>query len=233
MLIIPFLNAAFHFSWWYLMVLFFIEVFVYDLFISKKHTIQKIFSNVGHLRYIHEEIGPELRQCIMINNREDLPCVRLQRSWIDGSSKKENNNQRFSSSQDQGTSNCVFIQASLFPSSPSETSVITRPSFPFFVTFLPVSIAINIFDFLIDLLLFYMGELSSFSSKTVTHAGYKDPAEFSLEDIKRNTSDFYQMKYLSEICADQKRTVPFESKQKQKVCLSFGRVPTTRKKGAI
>lgn len=115
MLIIPFLNAALQFHWWYLVILFFLGVLVYDLFISKKHTILRNFPVVGHLRYFLEEIGPELRQYIVANNREELPFNRSQRSWIYASAKKENNYEGFGSDQDQNATNYVFIKPSLFP----------------------------------------------------------------------------------------------------------------------
>ena len=44
----------------------------YDVFINKKHTITHNFPVVGHLRYMLEKVGPELRQYIVANNRE---CV--------------------------------------------------------------------------------------------------------------------------------------------------------------
>lgn len=55
---------------------------------QKKHTIRHNFPVVGHLRYWLESIGPELRQYIVANNREELPFNRQQRAWIYASSKK-------------------------------------------------------------------------------------------------------------------------------------------------
>jgi hypothetical protein len=56
-----------------------------------------------------ETIGPELRQYIVANNREELPFNRRQRSWIYASSKKENNYQGFGTDQNmQEARLCVY-----------------------------------------------------------------------------------------------------------------------------
>ena len=44
--------------------------------LQKKHTIQHNFPVIGHIRYMLETIGPELRQYIVANNREELPFNR-------------------------------------------------------------------------------------------------------------------------------------------------------------
>ena len=72
-------------------VVFIVLVAINDIFLQKKHTIKHNFPVVGHLRYLLEKIGPELRQYIVANNREELPFNRSQRSWVYASSKKENN----------------------------------------------------------------------------------------------------------------------------------------------
>ena len=41
-----------------------------------------------------ERIGPELRQYIVANNREELPFNRSQRSWVYASSKKTKHHRR-------------------------------------------------------------------------------------------------------------------------------------------
>ena len=65
---------------WVLIVLAFIAI--KDIFFNKKHTIQHNFPLVGHIRYMLESIGPELRQYIVANNREELPFNRIERGWI-------------------------------------------------------------------------------------------------------------------------------------------------------
>jgi glutamate synthase domain-containing protein 2 len=83
--------------------------------LQKKHTIKHNFPIVGHLRYLLERIGPEIRQYFIANNREELPFNRRERSWIYASSKKENNYQGFGSDQDFYSTNYHFLKPDMFP----------------------------------------------------------------------------------------------------------------------
>ena len=62
----------------------------YDL-IQRKHAILRNFPVIGHLRYLLEKVGPELRQYIVTGNDEERPFSRDQRRWIYASAKRENN----------------------------------------------------------------------------------------------------------------------------------------------
>lgn len=110
--IIDYLMSA---PWWSYAALFLLVVAVKDIFFNKKHTIKHNFPVVGHLRYLLEKIGPELRQYIVSNNREELPFNRSQRSWIYASSKKQNNYSGFGTDQDQFAPGHVFINPAMFP----------------------------------------------------------------------------------------------------------------------
>ena len=63
---------------------------LYDIS-QTRHAILHNFPVVGHLRYILERFGPELRQYIVTNNDEERPFTRDQRRWVYASSKKQNN----------------------------------------------------------------------------------------------------------------------------------------------
>ncbi len=78
--------------WWVMggCGLFIVIIVIYDL-IQTKHAILRNFPIIGHLRYILEAIGPELRQYIVTNNDEERPFSRDQRRWVYASSKKQNN----------------------------------------------------------------------------------------------------------------------------------------------
>ncbi|MFQ3576608.1 MAG: FMN-binding glutamate synthase family protein [Cytophagales bacterium] len=102
-------------AWWHLVILFLVYVGVKDVFFNKKQTIKHNFPVVGHLRYMLEKIGPELRQYIVANNREELPFNRSERAWVYASSKRENNYQGFGTDQDLFAPGHVFINPSLFP----------------------------------------------------------------------------------------------------------------------
>ena len=62
----------------------------YDL-TQKHHALLRNFPVLGHMRYILETIGPELRQYIITGNDEERPFSRNQRRWIYASSKLQNN----------------------------------------------------------------------------------------------------------------------------------------------
>ena len=53
-------------------------VAAYDL-LQRRHAILRNFPIVGHLRYLLEAFGPELRQYIVTNNNEERPFSRTQR----------------------------------------------------------------------------------------------------------------------------------------------------------
>ena len=101
-------------SWWIYPLVFIVGVAIKDIFFNKKHTLKHNFPVVGHLRYYLEKIGPELRQYIVSNNREELPFNRSQRAWVYASSKRENNYQGFGTDQDQHAPGFVFINPALF-----------------------------------------------------------------------------------------------------------------------
>lgn len=65
-------------------------IVLYDVF-QKKHAILRNFPVIGHLRYMLESVGPELRQYIVTSDNEELPFSRDDRSWVYASAKKENN----------------------------------------------------------------------------------------------------------------------------------------------
>ena len=95
-------------------LIFIVIVAIRDIF-NKKQTIKHNYPVVGHLRYFLERIGPELRQYIVANNREELPFNRSQRSWIYASAKKENNYSGFGTDQDIYAAGHIFIKPSVFP----------------------------------------------------------------------------------------------------------------------
>jgi len=96
-------------------IIFILLIFALRDIFQKKHTIQHNFPLLGHFRYMIEQIGPELRQYIVANNREELPFNRRQRSWIYASAKKENNYQGFGSDQDMNEAGFVFIKPAMLP----------------------------------------------------------------------------------------------------------------------
>ena len=87
----------------------------YDL-LQRQHAILRNFPVVGHLRYLLESVGPELRQYIVTDNRQERPFDRDQRRWIYTSSKGANNNFAFGSDEDLDASpGLIIINQSAFP----------------------------------------------------------------------------------------------------------------------
>ncbi|MCB0737096.1 MAG: FMN-binding glutamate synthase family protein [Bacteroidetes bacterium] len=101
--------------WWAWLLIVLAIVFFRDVFVQRKHAIQHNFPLVGHIRYALEKIGPELRQYIVANNREELPFNRSQRSWVYASSKKQNNYHGFGTDQDIYQHSYTFINNALMP----------------------------------------------------------------------------------------------------------------------
>jgi glutamate synthase (ferredoxin) len=70
--------------------LFLLLVVLYDV-TQQQRSILRNFPIIGHLRYWLIEVGPELRQYIVAQNREEAPFNRLERDWIYHSADRENN----------------------------------------------------------------------------------------------------------------------------------------------
>ncbi|MEL6251287.1 MAG: FMN-binding glutamate synthase family protein [Bacteroidota bacterium] len=101
--------------WWAYPLILIALIAIRDIFFNKHHTIQHNFPVIGHIRYMLESIGPELRQYIVANNREELPFNRRERSWIYASAKEQNNYQGFGTDQDIHSPGYIFINPSMLP----------------------------------------------------------------------------------------------------------------------
>lgn len=66
---------------------------------QRKHAILHNYPVVGHLRYIFEDIGPELRQYWVANDKEEQPFNRSERAWVYSSSKGQKNDFGFGTSE--------------------------------------------------------------------------------------------------------------------------------------
>lgn len=109
---LSFLSAI---SWWQWVLIVIILIAIKDIFFNKHHTIKHNFPVVGNFRYILESIGPELRQYIVANNREELPFNRIERGWVYASAKNENNYEGFGTDQDIYQTNYIFIHNAMIP----------------------------------------------------------------------------------------------------------------------
>src|SRR5689334_4415319 len=92
----------------------------YDL-LQRRHAILRNFPLVGHLRFLLESFGPELRQYIVTSNDEERPFSRDQRRWVYASSKAEVNTFGFGTDNDlEDVENLLVIKQSPFPVPPPE-----------------------------------------------------------------------------------------------------------------
>lgn len=101
-------------SWWLWIIIVLAIIAIRDVF-QKKHTISHNFPIVGHIRYMFESIGPEIRQYFVANNREELPFNRIERGWIYASAKKENNYEGFGTDRDIYAHQHIFINNAMMP----------------------------------------------------------------------------------------------------------------------
>ncbi|MGV6830051.1 MAG: FMN-binding glutamate synthase family protein [bacterium] len=109
--IIAFLSGI---SWWIWVLVVILIIAIRDI-VQKKHTIQHNFPVIGHIRYLFESIGPEIRQYFVANNREELPFNRIERGWIYASAKKENNYEGFGTDRDLYSHHHIFINNAMMP----------------------------------------------------------------------------------------------------------------------
>ncbi|WP_353779960.1 glutamate synthase-related protein [Winogradskyella sp. 3972H.M.0a.05] len=101
-------------SWW-MWILIALAILALRDVIQRKHTITHNFPIIGHIRYLFESIGPEIRQYFVANNREELPFNRIERGWIYASAKKENNYEGFGTDRDIYAHQHIFINNAMMP----------------------------------------------------------------------------------------------------------------------
>ena len=62
-------------------LVFLLIIAIYDL-IQNKHTVTRNFPIIGHLRFLLEKVGPEIRQYLITDNDSERPFSRDQRRMI-------------------------------------------------------------------------------------------------------------------------------------------------------
>lgn len=88
---------------------------VYDV-LQRRNSILRNFPLIGHLRFILEGIGPELRQYIVTSNDEERPFSRDQRDWVYGSAKGTGAYVGFGTDNEvESAANYVIVKHAAFP----------------------------------------------------------------------------------------------------------------------
>ncbi|HME47826.1 FMN-binding glutamate synthase family protein [Mycobacterium sp.] len=83
---------------------------------QRRHTILRNYPIIGHLRFILEAVGPELRQYIVTDNDAEKPFSRDQRRWVYTSSKLTNRYFGFGTDNDlERVHNYPIIKHAAFP----------------------------------------------------------------------------------------------------------------------
>ncbi|WP_299130729.1 FMN-binding glutamate synthase family protein [uncultured Winogradskyella sp.] len=113
------MNAILEFlsriPWWLWIIAVLVIIAIKDILVQKSSTIKHNFPVVGHLRYMLESIGPEMRQYFVANNREELPFNRIERGWIYASAKNQNNYEGFGTDRDIYAHQHIFINNAMMP----------------------------------------------------------------------------------------------------------------------
>ncbi len=87
----------------------------FDL-LQRQHTLLRNYPIVGHLRFLLEGIGPEIRQYIVTDNDSEKPFSRDQRRWVYTSSKSRDRYFGFGTDNDlERVRNYPIIKHAAFP----------------------------------------------------------------------------------------------------------------------
>ena len=92
----------------------FASVFLYDIS-QKRHTIWRNFPIVGHFRNIFISIGAGIRQYWVASDKEEMPFNRNDRNWIYATSKKQNNNFGFGTTEQLYETGYPILKHAVFP----------------------------------------------------------------------------------------------------------------------
>jgi glutamate synthase domain-containing protein 2 len=106
-------------SWWaWLLVVvgvLLLVLVVYDL-TQRQHALLRNFPIIGHLRYLLEGVGPELRQYIVVDNDSEKPFSRDQRRWVYTAAKHRNTYFGFGTDNDiEASPSYLIVKQSSFP----------------------------------------------------------------------------------------------------------------------
>ena len=120
-MIFAFVGYFFSFFFHFLTVTFFLLTLVniYYLYGQKRHTLLANFGLVAQLRYMIESLGPEFRQYLFLNDNEEKPFNRVERSEVYRKAKGQDSSLAFGS-QLQFDRSEIKLRHSMFPKSKEE-----------------------------------------------------------------------------------------------------------------
>jgi glutamate synthase domain-containing protein 2 len=92
----------------------------YDLF-QKKHTILRNFPIIGHVRYLLEMIGPEIRQYFVESNTDGKPIDKNHRTYIYERAKEQTQTHPFGTELNVYADDYKWMQHSNYPAKKMDT----------------------------------------------------------------------------------------------------------------
>lgn len=102
-----------------LLFLLVLSVGLYDL-IQKKHAVLRIYPLIGHMRFLLEMIGPEIRQYFVESDTDGKPINRNDRTYIYQRAKLVRNTHPFGTELNVEDSNYQWMQHSIYPAKVAE-----------------------------------------------------------------------------------------------------------------
>jgi glutamate synthase (ferredoxin) len=87
---------------------------IHDM-LQTRHAIIRNFPVIGHIRYMLEMIGPEIRQYFVANDKEEQPFNRDERRWIYASAKGQNSTFGFGTTEQLYEIGYPIIKHAAFP----------------------------------------------------------------------------------------------------------------------
>ena len=116
--------------WWWLGELIFVPLTLVGLhdITQKKHAITSNYPIIGHLRFILEDMGPELHQYLVENNTDGAPFNRDHRSIIYERAKGVTDTKPFGTEQNVYAVGYAFLKHSIATRPVTEDPVRDRAS---------------------------------------------------------------------------------------------------------
>ena len=106
-------------EYFFLLLLILVVIALYDFF-QKKHAILRNFAILGHIRFILEGIGPEIRQYFIADDQAERPFDREVRGVIYQRSKGDRDTIPFGTERDILADGYQWVLHSLSPKVPDE-----------------------------------------------------------------------------------------------------------------
>ncbi len=107
-------TISFYFHFATVAALFFLIVNLFYRYVQSEHTLLRNFGLIGQGRYLIESLGPELRQYLFNNDREERPFNRLERTNLYRKAKNVESAASFGSLLDYDATE-IKLRHSMFP----------------------------------------------------------------------------------------------------------------------